>query len=345
MKRTVQVVLGASALALVAATPALAENKQGPYVGLGGAYVMPQDSDTDQATGTAFDGDVEWDDGWGVVGSLGYAWGTGLRTELELSWRENEADAIGNTDLGGTGRAFSTMANVLYDIDFGLPFKPYLGAGAGVARVAFDGVTDGTTTVDEGEMAFAWQGIAGASYSLSESTDLTLDYRYFSVPEVELENATSTFDTEYNTHNVVLGVRFTFGAPPPPPPEPVAQPAPQPAPEPAPAPARDYLVFFEFDSANLTPEAQDVLQQAASSAQEGRPTMVNVTGHADRAGPSDYNMRLSMQRAEAVARYMAAQGVSQQDMAIEAEGETQPLVPTADGVREPQNRRVMIKVQ
>ncbi|WP_404382911.1 OmpA family protein [Caenispirillum salinarum] len=346
MKRSVQVVLGASALALTAAAPALAqESKQGPYVGLGGIYVMPQDSDTEEAPGTTFDGDVEWDEGWGALGSLGYAWGNGLRTELEFSWRQNQADAIGGTDLGGEVKTMAGMVNVLYDIDFGLPFKPYVGAGAGAARVAFDDVTAGATTIDEGELGFAWQGIAGASYSLGANTDLTLDYRYFSVPEVELETGGSTFDTEYNTHNVVLGVRFTFGAPPPPPAveQPVAQPAPEPAPEPV--QPSDYLVFFEFDSANLTPEAQQVLNQAAATAQDGQPTMVNVTGHADRSGPSDYNMRLSMRRAETVANYLTAQGVPQRDMAIEAEGETQPLVPTADGVREPQNRRVMIRVQ
>lgn len=104
-------------------------------------------------------------------------------------------------------------------------------------------------------------------------------------------------------------------------------------------------MFFEFDSANLTPEAQQVLDQAAQSVQEGRYTQVNIVGHADRAGPSDYNMRLSMQRANAVANYLAAQGVEQQEMMVQAEGESQPLVPTADGVREPQNRRVMINVE
>lgn len=345
MKRSVQVALGVSALALIAATPALAEQKQGPYIGLGGIYVMPEDSDTDQTPGTAFDGDVEWDDGWGAVGSLGYAFGNGLRTELELSYRSNDADSIGNADLGGSVSSMAGMVNVLYDVDFGLPFKPYIGAGVGGARVNFDEVTNGATVIDDGGFDFAWQGIAGASYSLNDSTDLTLDYRYFSVPEVELQNGGNSYDTDYNTHNVVLGVRFTFGAPTPAPApvEPAVQP--QPEPEPAPAPARDYLVFFEFDSATLTPEAQQVLGQAAMSAQEGRATMVNVTGHADRSGPDDYNMRLSMRRAEAVANFMAAQGVPQRDMAIQAEGESQPLVPTADGVKEPQNRRVMINVQ
>lgn len=217
MKRSVQVVLGASALALAAATPALAEQKQGPYIGLGGIYVIPQDSNTDQNPGATLDGDIEWDDGWGTLGSLGYAWGNGLRTELELSYRDNNASSIGNNDLGGSVDAMSGMVNVLYDVDVGLPLKPYIGAGAGVSRVQFDNVGPaGGPTIDDGKTSWAWQGIAGASYSLGQSTDLTLDYRYFSAPDVEL-GTTPDYETEYNTHNIVLGMRFTFGARRPPP--------------------------------------------------------------------------------------------------------------------------------
>lgn len=341
MKRSAQVVLGAAAIAVVAASPAVAQDSNaGPYAAIGGAWVMPKDSEIDGPNGG--DVEVEWDDGWAAMGALGYAYGNGLRTELEVTWRANGADSIDGAAAGGDVNSFSGMLNVLYDVDFGLPLKPYIGAGIGAARVEMEDVAlaAGGPALDDGGMSWAYQGIAGAAYGLTDNLDLTLDYRYFSAPDVNLDN---DIDAEYSAHNVMLGVRYTFGAPPAPPPEPA--PEPQPEPVATPAQPRDYLVFFEFDQSNLTPEAQQVLDQAAAAAQNMQPTVINVTGHADRSGPADYNERLSMRRADSVANYLAAQGVPMQEMAIEAEGETQPLVPTADGVREPQNRRVMINIQ
>src|SRR3546814_20552610 len=75
------------------------------------------------------------------------------------------------------------------------------------------------------------------------------------------------------THMVVVGLRFTFGVPekPAPAPTPVAAPAPAPQPTPAPEPAapKNYLVFFDWDSAKLTPEAMDIVNTAAATAKEG----------------------------------------------------------------------------
>ena len=71
-------------------------------------------------------------------------------------------------------------------------------------------------------------------------------------------------------------------------------------------------------------------------------TRIEVAGHADRSGSPQYNQRLSQRRADNVAAELVRQGVSRGDIAVSAYGETRPLVPTADGVREPQNRRVEI---
>lgn len=350
MKRSLALAASTIALAAVAGSPALAQD-QGPYVAFGGGYVIPNESELDYSgAGAPPDAEVEWDNGWAAMLAGGYAWGNGLRTELEMSYRDNDVDSITPNPTGaasdGSVNALSFMANALYEFDFGIGLKPYLGAGIGMARVEMEDVGLGGTQIEDGETSWAWQGIAGAAYGVSENVDVTLDYRYFSAPDVELNATAGSVDTDYENHTIMVGLRYTFGAPPAPPP-PAAAPAPAPQPEPVaqrPAP-RDYLVFFEFDRANLTPEAQSVLNQAAASAANGRPTNIDVTGHADRAGSDAYNMRLSMQRAEAVANYLESQGVPRTAMQMQAEGESQPLVPTADGVREPQNRRVTIKVQ
>lgn len=105
---------------------------------------------------------------------------------------------------------------------------------------------------------------------------------------------------------------------------------------------RDYRVFFDWDSAEVTEGAAEVLRQAAESAKESQLTVIRIVGHADRSGPTDYNRDLSMKRANAVAQYLARYGIPTNQVAVVGQGESDPLVATEDGVREPQNRRVQI---
>lgn len=105
------------------------------------------------------------------------------------------------------------------------------------------------------------------------------------------------------------------------------------------------MVFFEFDSARLTPEATSILQQAVEKFRQGGSPSIQVEGHADRAGTDQYNEGLSKRRAEAVRNYLQRQGIPANNISVQAFGESRPLVQTADGVREPQNRRVEIRTQ
>jgi outer membrane protein OmpA-like peptidoglycan-associated protein len=124
--------------------------------------------------------------------------------------------------------------------------------------------------------------------------------------------------------------------------------APPPAayvPPPAQAPAlapRSYLVFFDFNRSDLTQQAVQIVDEAAKDAVSAKPTRIEVTGHTDTVGSDAYNMRLSRRRAETVAAELEARGVAASEIAIVAKGKRDLLVPTADGVREPQNRRVQI---
>lgn len=100
-----------------------------------------------------------------------------------------------------------------------------------------------------------------------------------------------------------------------------------------------FLVFFDFAKSTLTPDAKNTIARAAKVA---GPAKLIVVGHADRAGPEDYNLRLSKRRADAVKGELVRLGVPASQITTEGRGETDPLVPTADGVREAQNRRVEI---
>ena len=103
-----------------------------------------------------------------------------------------------------------------------------------------------------------------------------------------------------------------------------------------------YLVFFAWDQADLTPVTRAVLDQVAAEYARGEPTRVTVAGHADRSGTEAYNQALSEQRARNIARALVERGVPQRALDVQWFGESEPRIPTEDGVREPQNRRVEI---
>ncbi|HEX4504612.1 MAG TPA: OmpA family protein, partial [Alphaproteobacteria bacterium] len=110
----------------------------------------------------------------------------------------------------------------------------------------------------------------------------------------------------------------------------------------APAVSRSYLVFFDFNKSDLTGQATQIVDQAASNAGPAHVTRLTVTGHTDTVGSDAYNMRLSRRRAESVAARLEKDGIASSEIEIVAKGKRDLLVPTADGVREPQNRRVQI---
>jgi iron complex outermembrane receptor protein len=121
-----------------------------------------------------------------------------------------------------------------------------------------------------------------------------------------------------------------------------AQPTYVPPPVVAPAVAHSYMVFFDFNKSDLTPQAVAIVAQAAKNAAPAKATTIDVTGHTDTVGSDAYNMRLSRRRAEAVAAELEKDGIPSSEIAIFAKGKKDLLVPTADGVKEPQNRRVQI---
>lgn len=346
-----------AALALAALPALAADQPAGFYVGVGIGAVQPLDSDI---SGTGISADVEYDPGMAAIGNLGYYYGNGFRTELELghSWADVDSPS-------GDANVLDTMLNGYYDFRSDSKFTPYLGIGVGAARVSFDGIAPvGTTSLDDSAWTFAYQGIAGVSYAVNNQWDVFGDYRYFGTLDSEVKTASGRdVDAEYSDHRLMIGIRFNFGAPRPavqqvqapapaapmPAPPPAAQPAAPPpaAAAPAPRPAmpdvpKTYLVFFDWDRAELRPDAIAIIRTAADNAKRGGISRIEATGHADRSGPDPYNDRLSQRRAAAVKAELVRQGVTERDIAVAGKGEREPLVPTPDGVREPQNRRVEI---
>jgi len=266
------------------------------------------------------------------------------------------------------------MLNVLYDFDpnvlglgavFGLfpaPITPYVGLGAGYVyaqdqNTSFSGnpgPTAGfprgfreTVRTNQGQGAFAYQAIVGAAFPIESVPGLaiTAEYRFLGMQGERTYNyqyfapgvatrATLKFNEEYN-HSALIGIRYAFNAaPPPPPPAPIATPARE--------AARTYLVFFDWDRADLTDRARQIIAEAAQATTRVQVTRIEVSGHTDSSGTARYNQGLSVRRAQNVASELVRLGVPRQSISVQGFGETRPLVQTANGVREPQNRRVEI---
>jgi outer membrane protein OmpA-like peptidoglycan-associated protein len=129
---------------------------------------------------------------------------------------------------------------------------------------------------------------------------------------------------------------------PPPPPPPAYAPGPAAAPAPLASQGRDFRVFFEFDKAVLTRDGERVVREAAETYRRTGAARVEVIGYTDLAGTPQYDEDLSKRRADTVREALAAQGVPAGSINESWRGKQNPLVRTADGVREAQNRRVDI---
>jgi outer membrane protein OmpA-like peptidoglycan-associated protein len=215
-----------------------------------------------------------------------------------------------------------------------------LGAGAGGDRVdvewnAFPGA-------DFDQWRFAYQGIVGLSYAIGSRTDLTLNYRYLHVDAPDLDigpinghlfNSTD----DITKHTVTIGLRYDLWADeePAPPPMPAAAPPPEP-------PPAHFVIFFGFNKCNITSEADNVLSEAASSAKNMGSASVTIVGHTDTVGSPKYNQKLSECRANAAAKNLEGKGIPAGAISTSGKGESELMVQTGDGVKEPQNRRATV---
>jgi outer membrane protein OmpA-like peptidoglycan-associated protein len=107
-------------------------------------------------------------------------------------------------------------------------------------------------------------------------------------------------------------------------------------------PDRDFVTYFDFNSANLTSEGRQVVANAARRAERIEARSVRVTGHTDTVGTEEYNDQLSVARARSVRDALVRDGVPADAIHVAGSGFDDPLVPTPPDVREGKNRRVVI---
>jgi len=277
---------------------------------------------------------------------------------------------------GGRTSALSFMINGMLDFGDDDGISGFVGGGVGMARIDFNNIRafdNQGAFVDDSDTRFAWQVVAGVRQAITDNIDVTVRYRFFNADNVRTVDFRG-FEAEsrYRSHSLLGGITFNFGGREPiadqtcwdgsvipvtetcppriveVPPQPTQMqtcwdgssiPATQTCP---PRPIGPFIVFFDWDKDEITPQAAAILDNAAQAYQTAGSASIVLAGHADRSGSDEYNVGLSQRRANNVRAYMAGRGVPDGSMTTEAFGESRPLVDTADGVREPQNRRVEI---
>lgn len=131
---------------------------------------------------------------------------------------------------------------------------------------------------------------------------------------------------------------------PPPPPFPPQPPPPPPPPPPPAYEAKQFILYFPFDQFVIDAVGQTIIGDAANYATAGAATRIVIVGHADTSGGAAYNVRLSERRAKAIADSLVGAGIGADAIVVDWKGETEPAVPTGDGVKEPLNRRATIDI-
>lgn len=207
--RKLSFVLIITACCLLLPLAATAQTPAGFYADLHGGFVLSPDQDL---KGYGEKIKLNMDAGWNLGGAIGFAFPTRSmvtpRAELEITYRQAGIDKgkWNGNQIGGFGDVSSTafMFNAILDFDTNTGLYPYIGAGLGVVHgkvEAPSGFSDIKDTV------FAYQGIIGVGYNITENWGATLDYRYTGSDDWKKHGLKYE---GLNSHSVALGIRYSF---------------------------------------------------------------------------------------------------------------------------------------
>lgn len=209
----------AAAVLSILAAPSTLLADTGFYVGLQAGVNLVDESKNDSSDGTFL---LDFDPGYFVAAQAGYDLGTVYpligrgRIELEVGFRGNAVKSVqfaeGSVAAQGDINVLSVMVNAFGEAREFYPFIPYAGAGVGLAHLSVDGLrVAGRTLANDSDTVFAWQVGGGLGLALTRQVTLDLGYRYFSALNPEFEDSLGLVsESEYNSHTVILGARYTF---------------------------------------------------------------------------------------------------------------------------------------
>lgn len=275
--------------------------------------------------------------------------------------------------FGGEIHNDSFMANAWIRLHEAEKWSWYIGAGLGTTKTSLNSISTngGLITPDVDGWGTSHQFMTKMGYDLSDNVTVSLGYRmHYAAKANMIINAAPDFDLRSKTHHVMARFTYRLGGgskktSPAPIPAPVVEKAPEPKPviapvvnkpvetKPLPKPEKkiempamkEYIVFFDFDDAEVSATAEAILKRAKADFDKFGFVKIDTTGHTDSKGYKAYNQKLSLKRVRAVMAKLVEMGVSADKIKMEAKGENQLLIKTGDAVKEPQNRRVEIVLQ
>jgi opacity protein-like surface antigen len=177
---------------------------------LGAVFLTDADGDVDGYTG-----ELTFDTGGVATFAVGTTVGNSGRIEFEIGSRVNDMDEVTSdyynftTDIDGDVTTLSYMGNVYFDFKNNGKFTPFIGGGLGIANVEYDvdSVNGNSRFSDKADdTVMAYQVMTGISYAATDHLNIDLQYRYFGTEDPEID----VLDTEYQSHNVMLGLRYSF---------------------------------------------------------------------------------------------------------------------------------------
>jgi outer membrane protein OmpA-like peptidoglycan-associated protein len=106
---------------------------------------------------------------------------------------------------------------------------------------------------------------------------------------------------------------------------------------------RQEIIYYEFDKGQSA-ETRNTINRILDIGQYCNVDNIRVVGHTDTSGSAAYNLSLSKRRAKDARDELVRQGIAGERITSEGKGETEPFVPTGDGVKEQLNRRTEVLI-
>jgi len=365
----------ALAAAGLCALPLVSQAKEGDWILRGyGSYFDPDSKTlefTDGPDSIRFDADQAWSFSTDITYMFRDRWGVELWAAYPVD-HDIEARINGVEQDDDVGRVMQTPPTLSLQYHFNPDgrIRPYIGAGVNYTFFFYERPSG--LELDD---SFGWAGQFGIDFGLNENWLLNLNVRYLDMsPDAELDGV-DLGEATIDPFVYSLGVGYRFGkAAPPPPPAPGAKAAPPPPPPPPPPAPKDSdgdgvtddkdqcpntpkgdrvgpqgctcdvtrSVEFAFDSAKLTPQGMEQLDEVAARLTELKFVSGTVTGFTDNIGSAAYNQKLSERRAQAVADYLESKGIAPGRLAVSGRGMADPIASNATREGRAQNRRVTL---
>jgi opacity protein-like surface antigen len=144
---------------------------------------------------------VKGDGGWTIDAAVGRAFGPNVRGEGEVLYSEDDQKSN-----DGKIKVVAGLLNGYYDFDTGTAFRPFVGAGFGIAQVKLDG-----GPIHDDDTGFAYQLQTGVSYPINPQLSAQVAYRYLGVNDVKLGEGLMHLNGDYHNQAVTAGLTYRFG--------------------------------------------------------------------------------------------------------------------------------------